>query len=411
MVTTMPNAGLNNVNLNSLMSQYAQTYGYNKTDVIIQKFNEQIYDGAPAQFPLLTLLNMKSTKTVDSDEHFFSESGWQRNPVQVNGAGAAGVSYPAQQTVPITSFDDVSEDMNVVYPNGQVGNVVSLNPSAGTVNIQPLTNSTLPTVSSGDTLAFMATIEPDGADGFKPYFRMSHVTKYNFVQQMPFAMKWGKMEMEKYKRANQFQNYMSMQFEKFYQQARVGLENALWQGIRGEFKTASGVAAKTMGGIDYFMTQAGSPSVTTPAATMDLALQQLVYDCQYEMEGATKFLFGAPRLIQKLSSAFKDDKTRYAPNDKIADLGLDQIKFGGINVVPVGVQRFEDSASFPVSWAKRLYLCDLSHLNVCQFLAPEFGNALNRASGLPVNKEEMWISYTQSIELFNPLAWGKILVS
>lgn len=411
MITTLPNSAFSNVNTNALISQYADSLGYNKTDLIIAKFNEEIYDGAPAEFPLLTLLNMKGAPgQVDNDEHFFSESGWQRNPIQAN-TSPSGVSYPSKQTIGITSFDDVALDMNVGYPNGQVGNVVGVNPAAGTIDVQPLTNSTLPAVTSGDTLTFMTTIEADNAQGFNQYYRMSHVTKYNFVQFMPFAIKWGKVEMEKYKRSGQFKNYMSMQFNKFYQQARVGLENSLWQGIRGEFVTASGDRAKTMGGIDYFMTQAGSPSVTTPIASVDAALEQIVFDCQYEMQGATKFLFGAPRQLLKLSKAFKDNKTRYAPNDKIADLGLDLIKFGSCNVVPVPVQRFEDAASFPASWAKRLYLCDLSHLNVKQFMAPEFGTGLNRQSGLPVNKEEMWVVYNQSIELFNPLAWGRIQIS
>ena len=410
MITTMPNSAFSNVNVNALISQYAAAGGYGKTDVIAQAFNTQIFDGAPANFPLLYFLNRFAAKKVNSDEHFFAEAGWQRNPITV-GSNTTGVTYPALMTIPISSFDDVALDMQVSFPNGEQGLVKNINTGAGTIDVTARTNATLPSVLAGDTLSFTGTIEADAAEGFKQYFRMSHTTKWNYVQMMPFAIKWGKMEMMKYKESGQFDNFLSLQLSKFYEQSRVSLENVLWQGIRGEFKLSDGTPAKTMGGIDYFMTQAGSPTVTTPISTIDLALEQLAADCQFEPNGSRKMLFGTPRNILKLSKIYKSQLTRYAPNDEIAKLGLNEIDLGFVKIPLVGVQRWEDTASFPSSWAKRMYLTDLSSINLCYAIAPEAGVALNRSTGLPVNKEEMWINYTQSIEFFKPLASGKILIS
>jgi hypothetical protein len=410
MITTLPNANFSNVNTNALISQYAQSRGAQQSDLLIAQFNKAIFDAAPVQFPLLRLLNMFPSEQVNSDEFFFSEAAWQRSPIQAT-AAVTGTTYPTVMVVPIASFDDVALGMQLSFPNGQQGVVVVLNQAGGTISVRPQTNSTLPTIASGDNLSFAGTIEADGAEGFQQYFRMSHITKYNYVQLMPFAIKWGKIEFEKYKRQAQFSNFMPMQMDKFMEQARVGLENVMWQGIRGEFVLADGTPAKTMGGIDYFMTQAGSPTVSSTIATVDLALEQLVSDCQFGSNGSRKMLFGAPRQIRALSKIYKSSLTRYEPQEKIADLMLDEIRLGDANVVLVPVQRFEDSASFPASWAKRLYLTDLGNVRLKNFMAPQFGTSLNRDTGLPVLKEEMWIAYTQSMEFNNPLSWGKILLS
>lgn len=409
MITGNPNMPINNANLNALGSQYAALNGWNTTDLLRRIVNEMIYETEPQKFPLLKFLSMNPIETINSDEHFWEEMGWQRNAIQTT-TSPGGVVYPAVQTVGVSSINDVSKDMIVGYPNGETGIVKNINIAGLTIDVQPRNNATLPAVVAGDLLAFIGTIEADGAQGFQPYFRAQTITRFNFNQSLPLAIKFGKIELEKYKRAGQFNNFISLQYQKFYQQARVSLENTLFQGIRGQFMTAGGDPAKTTGGIDYWMGQAGSPSVTSPVSTLGVALEQLVMDTTYELEGATKFLFGTSRQLRHMSAYFKDSLTRYSPKDMNADLDLESVKIGGTRVVFVDYSRFEDNASFPKAYAKRLYLLDLQHLHLKEFMPPEFGTSLNRQTGLPVNKEEMWIVYQLSMEIVNPLAWGKIIV-
>ena len=87
-----------NVNLNALASQYAAQFGHN-TSILIQKITRDlIYDAAPQQFFDLKLLNMKQASNVDSDEFFYQEMGFGRDPVQVTGAIGAAVFSSGPRT-------------------------------------------------------------------------------------------------------------------------------------------------------------------------------------------------------------------------------------------------------------------------------------------------------------------------
>ena len=100
----LPNDSFNNTNLNSIGSQYAQDYGKD-TSLLVQKVtNKAIFDSAPKQFFDLKLLNMKSFDTEVSDEFFYKEMGYQREPLVATG-GAAAVVWPATQTFAVSATD------------------------------------------------------------------------------------------------------------------------------------------------------------------------------------------------------------------------------------------------------------------------------------------------------------------
>ena len=197
---SQPNDTFTNVNLNALASEFAQDFGHD-TNILIQRItNRAIFDAAPKQFFDLKLLNMKQRRKKTSDEFFFIEMDYQREPLQ-SVAGAAAVVSPASQTFEITSLDNVSRNMIIIYPNNEKGTVTDINESTNEITVKPLTNGTLPLVTTGDIFANQAPVEADGQEGFEQIFRATVTERFNFVQQFSIAMRFGEIEMLKFMQA------------------------------------------------------------------------------------------------------------------------------------------------------------------------------------------------------------------
>lgn len=407
MLFTPPNAGLANANLNALGSQYSQQFGHNTSLLIQKKINEIIFDAAPQQFFELAMLNMQPSEQVGSDEFFYMEMGYGRNPLQVTANVAAAV-YPATQTIPVASTDDITVDTIIVYPNNAKGNVTTVNAGISIV-VTPMTAGSVPAVVIGDILSNHSPVEADAATDIKQYYRTETIERYNFVQMFIKARRYGKMELYKHMMAGTTSNYLKLDRQRLLQQFRTDLSNAFWNGERGEVTLSNGTKAKTTGGIYPLMLAAGSPNAVTPVATLPDAIEDMVLSTMFGDYGQTKFLYGAPRQILEISKAYKSTLTRYSPNDQIANLGLQEVKLGAGSVVFVPVQRFESSASFPASWAKRLFLIDHNNIKSKHCFSEEMGDTLPRKNGGTLNNYvDSWVSTTFGLEFSNPLACATI---
>lgn len=394
-----------NVDLNALASQYASQNGHD-TSALIQRITKSlIYDAAPQQFFDLKLLNIKPFENVKSDEWEFFEMGFGREPVIVTAIIAGG----ATQVLPVTTVDDVSVDTVIVYPNNQKGTITDVNATASTITVTAYTGQTLPATAVNDMLANMSPIEADAANSISQYFRVDTVRRFNYVQMMIKAMRFGKMEMFKYKNAGVTSNYLTMQKQRLIQQFRIDLSNSLWNGERGEVSLANGQNAKVTGGLFPTMQASGSPNVTTTVANLPQALEELALDTEFKALGATRFLYGTPRQIHALSQQYKLIATRYEPNDDIAKLGLSSIDMGSSKIVFVPMKRFEDPSSFPATWSNRLILLDQESVSCVQTWGEEMGETLPRKDGGSLNNfTDFWISTTFGVQFNNPLGSGWI---
>jgi len=402
---TPPNANLTNANLNSIGSQYASQFGHNQSLLIQKVVRKVIFDAAPQQFFDLMLLNQKPSKQVPSDEHFYQEAGYGRNPVQVIGAGAAATAYPATQVVPVSNTEDIALDTIVTYPNNAKGTVTNI--VAGTsITVTPMTGGNLPAVVAGDLLSNHSPVEADAARDIKQYFRLNTIERHNFVQMFIKARRYGRMELYKHQQAGVTSNHIQMDRMRMLQQFRVDLSNAFWNGEMGEVTLSNGVKAKTCGGVYPLMLAAGSMQTTTPIATLPDAVEDLALSTEFGEYGQTRFLCGTPRRILDLSKAYKSALTRYTFGDHTVDLGINMIKLGSSNIVLVPMKRFEDTASFPTSWTDRMFLLDYSAIQPVHCFGEEMGDTLNRQSGTLDNYTDSWVSTTFGMEFNNPLSCG-----
>ena len=177
-------AGLpfSNEKLNSVGSTYASTFSHATSNLVQKLTNRAIFDAAPQQYMDLKLLNMVPAETVNSDEFFFQEMGYQRSSIAAT-AGAAAGAAGATQTISITAADTANISTNTIisYPNGVHATVTAV--GATSMTVTPSSSSGgLPTVTSVDVFANISTVDHDGSEGFPQYFRAAVTEKFNFVQ-------------------------------------------------------------------------------------------------------------------------------------------------------------------------------------------------------------------------------------
>jgi hypothetical protein len=371
---------------------------------LVQKLtNRAIFDAAPQQFMDLKLMNMVPAETVNSDEFFFQEMGYQREPLQVT-AVSATVSYPTTQTINVASVDNISTNTIISYPNGQKGSVVAVDTSLLTITVSPYNGDTLPAVAIGDVLANVSTVDHDGSEGFAQYFRASTIERVNYVQLFNKAIRYSEVELHKLKNMGTTANFLEMERNAMFNQHRIDISNALWVGQKGEVVTANGTPAKTTGGVYTSMVEAGSPNAVATAATLVDAFEDMVLSSEFGDYGQARMAYMTPRIHRLLSLAYKEQLTRYAPNDEIALLNLKEINLGSSRIVLVPYKRFEDAASYPGSFANKIVILDMKNIKRVQLWGERSGDTLKLEDGVPKRYGDVWVDCNMGVKFNNPLA-------
>ena len=392
-----------NQNINSVGSEYASLYGHDISLLVQKLTNRAIFDAAPQQFMDLKLLNMVPAEQVNSDEFFYQEMGYQREPLVATAASAA-VSWPTTQTISVASVDNISTNTIISYPNGQKGSVTVVDTSLLTITVSPYNGDTLPAVAISDVLANVSTVDHDGSEGFAQYFRASTIERNNYIQLFNKAIRYSEVELHKLKNMGTTSNFLEMERNAMFNQHRIDLSNAFWTGQKGEVITQNGTPAKTTGGVFTAMLEAGSPNALATSSTLVDAFEDMILSSEYGEYGAARMAYMTPRIHRMLSLAYKEELTRYAPNDEIALLNLKEVNIGSSRIVLVPYKRFEDAASFPSSFANRICILDMKNIKRTQLWGERSGDTLKLEDGVPKRYGDVWVDCNMGIKFHNPLA-------
>jgi hypothetical protein len=404
MLYNLPNEALSNVNLNSLGSDYAQQFGHDLSLLVAKQTREQIFDSSPKQFYDLALMNAKAPKSWNSDEFFYKEVGYQRQPLIATGTAAA-VAWPSTQTFTISTLDDVSTDTMIAYPNGQMGNVTAINSSTSQITVTPMTNSTLPAVVIGDSFANISSVEADGVDGFAQYFRQNSIERNGYIQLFSKAIHYGQVELYKLQKGAIHKDWLASESRNMMRQHKIDLSNAFWMGRKGEITTAAGDKAKLTDGVFTMMQNAGSPNATTTTATLADAFEDMVLASEYGDFGDVRFAYMTPRVKNELRKAYTTQLTRYTPeNQNIAKLYLDEIRLGSSRIVLVPFQRFESPADFYPGFDSRIVILDHMTIDTYEMWGATSGTTPDRSQGFAKSYKDMWVACQMGVAMNNPLA-------
>lgn len=392
-----------NQNTNSVGSEYAATYGHDISLLVQKLTNRAIFDAKPQQFMDLKLLNMCAPEQMNSDEFFFQEMGYQREPV-ISSASAGAVSYPNTQVISVVSTDNIATNTIITYPNGQKGSVTDIDTTNLTITVTPYTGDTLPAVAIDEVIANLSSVDHDGSDGFAQYFRASTIERNNYIQLFNKAIRYNEVELFKLKNMGTTSNFLEMEKKAMFDQHRIDLSNAFWMGQKGQVLTANGTPAKTTGGVFTSMLEAGSPNALATDATLVDAFEDVVLSSEYGDYGSVRMAYMTPRMHRRLSLAYKDELTRYKPNDTVALLNLKEVNIGSSRVVFVPFKRFEDAASFPAAFANRIVILDMKNIKRCQLWGERSGDTLKLEDGVAKRYGDIWVDCNMGIKMYNPLA-------
>jgi hypothetical protein len=398
-----PSSKFLNQNFNSVGSEYAALYGHDISLLVQKLTNRAIFDAAPQQFMDLKLLNMVAAEQVNSDEFFYQEMGYQREPLLATAASTA-VSFPTTQVISVASTDNISTNTIISYPNGQKGSVTNVDTSLLQITVSPYNGDTLPAVLADDVLANVSSVDHDGSDGFAQYFRASTIERNNYIQLFNKAIRYSEVELHKLKNMGTTSNFLEMERTAMFNQHRIDLSNAFWTGQKGEVITANGTPAKTTGGVFTSMLEAGSPNALATSATLVDAFEDMVLSSEYGDYGQARMAFMTPRVHRALSLAYKEQLTRYAPNDEIALLNLQEVNLGSSRIVLVPFKRFEDTASFPGAYANRIVILDMKNIKRTQLWGERSGDTLKLEDGVPKRYGDIWVDCNMGVKFHNPLA-------
>lgn len=361
------NAPFGNLQANPQSANYITDSGYSATgNILLQKaIRRAIFDAAPEQYNALRLVFEKEMEEVGSDEFEFLEKTFGRSALEATSSPAAVSAVPGSEVTQVIAMTAASvthaqPDDIIVYPDGTkaiIRSIATLN-----VTVASQTSAGLPAVTSGDIFSVQSTIQGDGATAFSHYDRMETVTRYNYIQLFLRASRWSKVERQKY--INQgTTNYMDMDMAEKMKQLRTDLFVSFFNGTRGEFKLASTIPAKAMGGILPTMQAAGAMTGNPTVAGLRSQFETLAFKTNYKAEGGTRMIYGTAEMLYELSKVFKDPGLRYAPSDSIAKMDLKQYELGQMKFVPVACELFKEQACFPASWQRKLLILDQETIN------------------------------------------------
>lgn len=405
------NAPFGNTNTNPQSAQYLGVSGYSPSNSILiaKAVKEAIFDAAPEQFNALKLLFQKDFITVNNDEFEFLEHTFGRSALEataVVAAQAAVAGVPQTQVIPMTaaSVTHVTPDLILVYPDNSKAVVKSI--SGLNVTVESQTSAGLPAVSAGDIFSIQSTIQSDAMDYFSNYERLETITRYNFIQLFLRACRWGRLELLKYENSGTTDFLTKDKAEKM-RQMRTDLFNSFFNGDRGEFRISNNYVAKSMGGIFPTMVASGSMNANPTLAGLRTSFETLAFKTNHKKEGATRFIYATDEMLYSISKIFKDPGLRYTPNDKIADLNLQEYRIGTMRFVPVPCELFREQSCFPKDWAKRILVLDQESINPVKMKGlPEMysGTTLDRgANGTREMFKDWYVEANLSLQFHNPI--------
>jgi hypothetical protein len=397
------NSPFGNIAANPQASNYGTASGFSASETILiaKAVREAIFDAAPEQYMALRLVFEKDFEEVNLDEFEYLEA----NATQTAQAAVPGAIQTQTLTLTAATSTKIGIDKIIIYPDGTKATITAvLSPLTFTVKSQ--TGAGLPAIAVGDIFSVQSTLVADGANYFADYERTETITRYNYIQMFLRARRWTRMELLKYQNSGTT-NYLDIDRKDKIDQLRVDLFNSFFNGTRGEFQLSSGAPAKSMGGIYPTMVAAGSMTANPTIAGLRTAFETLAFKTNFKKEGGTRMIYATDEMLYELSKIFKDPGTRYAPNDKIADLNLTEYRMGTMKFVPVPCELFKEQSCFPKEWARKILVLDQETISPVKMKGlPSMFSGTTLDKGANGTREDFKDWYTEanlSLRFNNPL--------
>lgn len=382
-------------NTNAPGSPYAAAFGRGTTTHLMLPVDPIIFDAQPKQFLDLQFLMAFASKENPSDELIWQENVWSRTPIvtRASFAGTAlspGVSVTG--TIPITAatLEYVFEGQQLyyrgtdgVYAQCVVASVTSTSGSEAIV-VRSQRGRPLPPLASGAEITNGLTLGGDGQSAFTQPTRLRTVQRTNLIEKIgPEQKLWNKMERIKWRNLSQT-NFIEQDMRDMLTQLKVSLCQRIWIGNYGENTTLQGAIAKNTEGIVPAILNNGGALLNSTMSTVWDDITTGIFATNFGPVSNESVIFGTPEMLNAINMKQKAELVRYAPGDTTSSADFEVWRFGGQTVTLVPVQIWNDSASFPAEYKRRLVVLKKDSIKLATM------------RGIPMLQQEVKVSQSRS---------------
>lgn len=383
-------------NTNAPGSPYAAAFNRGVTNHLYLPVDPIIFDAQPQQFLDLQYLMAFASKEVPGDEVIWHEDVWSRSPIVVrtNFAGVAaspGVSVTGSITVTANTIPFVYPGQQIYYRGSDgvatqaVVVTVTSTGGAEAISVRSQVGRALAPVLAGTAITNGQTLGSDGQSTFAQPTRLQTVQRTNLIEKIgPEQKIWNHLERMKWKNQSQT-NYMERDMKAMLTQLKVSMCQRIWIGQYGENVTpiGDGIAKNTEGIVSAIQNNGGATLNSTVSTVWD-DLTTGIFATNFGPVSNERVIFGTPEMLYRLNVKQKAEFVRYSSGDKVFDLDFETWRFGGQTITLVPTQIWNDPASFPEEYQRRLVVLQKQNISLVTM------------RGVPMMRQEVKVSQSRS---------------
>jgi len=375
------NAPFGLANTNAPGSPYAAAFGRGTTSHLNLPVDPVIFDAQPQQFLDLQFLMAFATEEAPGDEIIWMENVWSRSPIVTAGAitgAAATPGSPVTDTVVVTAdalnYVYVGQKLHYTDDSGAPNQVIVSNVNTGTatITLRSMVGQPIGAVAAtGVNLTNGMTAGGDGFSTFANPVRTNTIRRTNLIEKVgPEQMIWNRLERLKWKNLAQT-NFMEVDMRNLLTQLKVSMCQRIWLGQYGEglvsYSNAgeTAIAKFTEGIIPAIINNGGAVLNSTMSTVWD-DMTTGIFQTNFGPATNERVIFGTPEMLHALNLKQKAEFVRYSGGtaDRIWDLDFEEWRFGGQKLILVPVQIWNDPASFPADFARKLVVLQKSSVKL-----------------------------------------------
>lgn len=352
-------------NTNAPGSPYAAAFSRGVTTHLMLPVDPIIFDAQPRQFLDLQYLMAFASKEVPGDELIWHEDVWSRTPIVVRTAFAGvaatpGTSVTGTITITAATVPYVFPGQQLYYrgSNGVYAQcvVVSVTSTSGSeaILVRSQVGKTLPPAAANAEITNGLTLGGDGQSTFTQPTRLKTVQRTNLIEKIgPEQKIWNHLERIKWKNQSQT-NFIERDMQNMLTQLKVSLCQRIWIGNYGENTTLENAIAKNTEGIVPAILNNGGALLNSTMSTVWDDITTGIFATNFGPLSNESIIFGTPEMLHAINMKNKAEFVRYAAGDTTSSADFEVWRFGGQTVTLVPVQIWNDPASFPVEYQRRL---------------------------------------------------------
>jgi hypothetical protein len=264
--------------------------------------------------------------------------------------------------------------------------VVSVDSTGGAelINVRSQTSQPLPPAASGSSLTNGMTFGADGQSTFTQPTRLQTVQRTNLIEAIgPEQKLWNHKERIKWKNQSQT-NFIERDMQTMLTQLKVSLCQRIWIGKYGESIGLQGAIGKNTEGIVPAIQNNGGATLNSTMSTVWDDITTGIFATNFGPVSNERVVFGTPEMLHAINVKQKGELVRYEAGDTSSSMDFETWRFGGQTLTLVPTQIWNDPASFPPEYSKRLVV--LQKQNV----------SLATMRGVPMLQQEVKVSQSRS---------------